>query len=59
MKNKTSVNTLLNNIRQIKNVTDEQIKREIESLYAIAARNKTGNKIIADVPLYMLAIDNR
>lgn len=55
MKNKTSVNTLLNNIRQIKNVTDEQIKREIESLYAIAARNK----IIADVPLYMLAIDNR
>lgn len=59
MKSKTSVNTLLNNIRQIKNVTDEQIKREIESLYAIAARNKTGNKIIADVPLYMLAIDNR
>lgn len=59
MKSKTSVNTLLNNIRTTKNITDEQIKREIESLYAIAARNKTGNKIIADVPLYMLAIDNR
>lgn len=58
MSRKIIVNNLLNQIRLDKNVTKEQLERETESLYTMASQNKVGSKIMAQVPLYMIAIDN-
>ena len=55
---KVIVNNLLEQIRLDKNVTKEQLERETESLYTMASQNKVGSKIMAQVPLYMIAIDN-
>ena len=52
------VNDLLNEIRRQCEVTKEQLERETENLYLLASHNKVGNKIMAQVPLYMVAIDN-
>ena len=58
MNKKIVVNNLLEEIRQNKNVTKAQLERETESLYLLASSNKVGNKIMAQVPLYMVSIDD-
>ena len=52
------VNNLLDDIRTQNEITKEQIARESENLYLLASHNKVGSKIMAQVPLYMIAIDN-
>lgn len=52
------VNDLLNEIRTQNNITTDQLARESENLYLLASHNKVGSKIMAQVPLYMIAIDN-
>lgn len=52
------VNNLLDDIRTQNEITKEQIARESENLYLLVSHNKVGSKIMAQVPLYMIAIDN-
>lgn len=54
---KVVVNQMLEKIRKEKEVTESQLKREISSLFNMASQNKMGNKIMAQVPLYMIALD--
>lgn len=52
---KVIVEEILKELR--KGISPEQRKREVESLYKIAAQNKVGNKIMAQVPLYLITVD--
>lgn len=54
---KVSVNRMLESVRREEKVSENQLKREIKSLFQMAEQNKIGNKIMAQVPLYMIAID--
>lgn len=54
---KVVVNQMLEKIRKEKEVTESQLRREISSLFNMASQNRMGNKIMAQVPLYMIALD--
>lgn len=54
---KVVVNQMLEKIRKEKEVTESQLEREISSLFSMTSQNKMGNKMMAQVPLYMIALD--
>lgn len=52
------VNNELDKIRFKMNVSEETISHDVERLFNIATLNKVGNKIMANVPLYLIYIDD-
>lgn len=52
------VNESLDKIRREKNLTEKDIVNDAKRLFNIASQNKVGNKIIANVPLYLIYIDD-
>ena len=52
------VNEELNKLRFEMELSDETIENDAERLFSIASQNKVGNKIMANVPLYLIYIDD-
>ena len=55
---KVYVNEALEEIRKSMNLTEIDIQNDSERLFDIASQNKIGNKIMANVPLYLIYIDD-
>ena len=55
---KVCVNEALEAIRVSMNLTEVDIQNDAERLFSIASENKIGNKIMANVPLYLIYIDD-
>lgn len=58
MESKIVVNNILNDIREINEITEKMVQFDTERLYNMASQNKIGNKIMASVPLYLIYIDD-
>ena len=52
------VNEELNKLRFEMGLSEEIIENDAERLFNIASQNKVGNKIMANVPLYLIYIDD-
>ena len=52
------VNEELNKLRFLLGLTEETIQGDVERLFNIASHNKVGNKIMANVPLCLIYIDD-